>query len=132
MSKDTISLSHRFDASTIGNKWAYLIDNLLSGKKGDDLKEVLNKELAYTVSSGLELSKLIFNEFDHVSKKLVDMQDSAYHESLVRGSYYRRLKFSISQEGKKETVRKIIRKAYHKSGGRRLIHSLKKSKPIRH
>lgn len=123
MSGDAIALSRRFDASIIGKKWTYLIDNVLSGKQGGELQEALNRELAYTIPNGLEFSKLIFSEFDHVSKKLVDMQDNPASESSVRGSYYRRLVFSISQEGKKRTVKKIARKVYHKSGGQRVVHS---------
>lgn len=123
MSKDATNLSQRFDASIIGKKWSHLIDNVLSDKQGSDLQEVLNKELAYTIPNELEFSKLIFNEFDQVSKKLVDMRDNSASESHVRGSYYRRLVFSINQEGKRRTVKKIIRKVYHKSGGRRFVHS---------
>lgn len=123
MSRDAIALSRRFDASIIGRKWAYLIDNLLNGKQGVDLRKDLNRKLAYNVPNQLEFSKLMFNEFDQISKKLVDMQNNLDFGSIIRSSYYRRLVFSISQEGKRRTVKKIARKIYHKSGARRFVHA---------
>lgn len=133
MSNEALALSKRFDAVVIGKKWTHLFDSLLVNNHEEDLKERLDRELAYTINDESELSRQIFNEFDNISRILVGMQSNTSSESFAPRRRYSRLALSIDKDGKKTTAKKIIRKTFHKAGAERLFeHGLILNRSIRH
>ncbi len=107
-------LVQRFDATIIGKRWIFLIDNLLKYKNPEDLKAYLSKELAPSIGDQYEFSKLIFSEFDNVTRKLAET-DVIESEFLEPKEYYKRFTRSLRENGKKKTIKKTLGKVYRKT-----------------
>jgi len=114
MSSEAKRLVGNFNASVIGKRWIYLFDNLLKYNDPDDLRKSLSKELAYNIKDQHEFSKIMFSEFDKISRKLAETQVCIIEDSGSR-TYYNRLVKSLKGDGKKKTIKKIARKVYRKT-----------------
>lgn len=119
MSNEALTLSKRFDATVIGRKWKYLIDNLL--EDGNDLRARLNRELAYNISDQIDLSGKIFSELNKISKVLIDSPINSPIGKFVPRKRYSRFMLSIERDGKKTTIKKIIRKVFYKAKAGKLF-----------
>lgn len=56
----------KFDAEIIGNKWKNLLGALTSGISEKDIKQSLDRELAYSISDQKKFNKVVFDELNHI------------------------------------------------------------------
>jgi glycosyltransferase involved in cell wall biosynthesis len=111
LSAGATQLVKRFDAITIGQRWTYLIDNLLEHRDSSNLHKSLRNKLSYTISDQKQFSKIIFSEFDRTTRKLVGL-NSTSTVAVGSPSYLERFARSLRVNGRKRTIRKILGRVY--------------------
>lgn len=113
LSIEAKKLVQRFDATLIGKRWIFLIDSLLKNKNLVDLKSSLSKELAPNIGDQHEFSKIIFSEFDNITRKVSETETSV-SEFIEPKAYLKRFARSLRENGKRKTVKKTLGKVYRK------------------
>ena len=114
MSKNAIKMVSKFDAKTIGDKWQFLINNLIETSERREIDKILLGALGYKIESSDRMSKVLAYETNDILvnaiKNMSDQENLTGLRFVVHKvlTIPRRLKANVEFEGYSKTASKIL------------------------